>query len=84
MTAIELKLALPDELAREAEAAGLLTSEAIAALLRAEVRRRRAERFIATAERLSATGQPLTDAEVEAEIAAARVKKSGDGDAGRT
>ena len=34
MTQIELKLALPDLLAREAEAAGLLTPQAVERLIR--------------------------------------------------
>ena len=72
MSSIELKLDLPDSLAREAEANGLLTPEAIEALLRAEVRRRRIDKLFDTADRLAALDMPLTEAEVEAEIAAAR------------
>ncbi len=36
MSSLEFKLVLPDTLAREAESSGLLTPEAIEALLRAE------------------------------------------------
>jgi hypothetical protein len=76
MTQVELKLALPDPLAREAEAAGLLTSEAIERLLREEVRRRRVDRLFAAADRLAALDLPsLTEAEVEAEIQAARAER---------
>ena len=40
MTTLELKLNLPDRLAREAQAAGLLTSEALSKLLKDAMRRR--------------------------------------------
>ncbi|MGB9179189.1 MAG: hypothetical protein WCB68_08070 [Pyrinomonadaceae bacterium] len=68
----EVVLTLPDNLAQEAEANGLLKPESIAALLRAEIRRRRVNKLFAAADRLSDLDQPLTEAEVEAEIAAAR------------
>jgi len=68
----EIVLTLPDNLAREAEANGLLRSESIAALLRAEIRRRRVNRFFADADRLANVDQPLTEAEIETEIVAAR------------
>lgn len=75
MTSIELHLALPDDLAREAEAAGLLTPEAIEWLVRAEMRRRQVDGLFAAADRLTASDQPLTAAEVEAEIDAARAER---------
>jgi hypothetical protein len=65
-------LNLPDKLAQEAEANGLLKPESIAALLRAEIRRRRVNKLFAAADRLADSDQPLTEAEVEAEIVAAR------------
>ncbi len=69
----ELKLTLPDSLAREAEASGLLTPEAIEALLREEIRRRRAHQLFEAADRLANLDMPpLTESEVEAEIEAAR------------
>lgn len=70
MSALELKLDLPDKLAREAS--GLLTPEAIESLLRAEIRRRRVNKLFDAADRLLALDTPLTEAEVEAEIAAVR------------
>jgi hypothetical protein len=78
----ELKLTLPDGLAREAEASGLLTPEAIEALLREEIRRRRVNRLFDAADRLADLSiPPLTDAEVEAEIEAVRRSRR-DSDAG--
>jgi hypothetical protein len=72
MSSLEVKLDLPDSLAREAEANGLLTPEAIESLLRAEIRRRRVNKLFEAADRLAALDAPLTEAEVEAEIAAVR------------
>ena len=40
--------------------------------LRAEIRRRHIDKLFGTADRLAALDEPLSDAEVEAEIAAAR------------
>ena len=69
----ELKVTLPDNLAREAEASGLLTPEAIEALLREEIRRRRVSDLFSAADRLANLDvPPLTESEVEAEIEAAR------------
>lgn len=69
----EVKISLPDGLAREAEANGLLTTESIESLLREELRRRRISGLFAAADRLAnLDSPPLTEAEVEAEIVAAR------------
>ena len=43
MTNLELKLSLPDRLAQEAQAAGLLTPEAIESMLRETLRRQHVE-----------------------------------------
>jgi uncharacterized protein YdbL (DUF1318 family) len=73
MTKVELTLALPDSLAREAEAAGLLTPEAIERLLSDAVRQGRVGRLFEAADRLAALAEPpLTDADIESEIDAAR------------
>ena len=76
MTQIQLTLALPDSLAGEARAAGLLNPEAIERLLREAVRQRRIGRLFETADRLAGLPlPPLTEAEVEAEIQAARAAR---------
>lgn len=73
MSSVELKITLPDQLAQEATTAGLLTPEAIERLLREEVRRRTVDRLFEATGRLAAAGlPPLTDAEIEVEIQAAR------------
>jgi hypothetical protein len=70
---VKLTLALPEPLAREAEANGLLNPEALERLLRDELRRRRVGELFDAADRLAALPAPLlTDAEVLAEIEAAR------------
>ncbi len=71
----EIVLTLPDSLASEAEANGLLKPEAITAMLRAEIRRRRVNKLFTAAERLSDLNDPVTEAEIEAEITAARKDK---------
>lgn len=73
---LELTLALPASLAREAEAQGLLTSPVLETLLREEVRRRRVTHLFEAADQLAALPlAPLTEAEVEAEIQAARAER---------
>ncbi len=66
---------LPEGIAREAEAQGLLRAEAIESLLRAELRRRHVDQLFDAADRLAALPEPLTAEEIEAEIRAARDEK---------
>jgi hypothetical protein len=69
----EFTLTLPETLAKEAEAVGLLRPEALEHLLREEIRRRQVGVLFAAADRLAALAEPpLTPDEVAAEIAAAR------------
>ena len=70
----ELKLTLPDRLAREAREAGLLEPRAIKTLLREAMRRRAAAReVLAVAGRgAAAGGPPLGEQEIQAEIDAVR------------
>ena len=73
MTTLELKLNLPDRLAREAQAAGLLTPEALAELLKDEMHRRAAQALLAGAERASKAGRkPLSMDEIQSEVNAVR------------
>lgn len=76
MVSLDLKLSLPDKLVKEAEAAGLLTPQAIERLLRIEIRKLRVEKLFDATDRLAALDLPaLTVEEVEAEIQAARADK---------
>lgn len=83
MSSVEIKLNLPDTLAREAETNGLLRPEAIVSLLREEIRRRRVNNLFAAADRLATSDSALTEIELEAEIAAVRQSR-GPSDASRS
>jgi hypothetical protein len=73
MAALRLDLELPETLLREARDRGLLTPTAIEAMLRDEVRRRKAGEFLGAADQLAADGTPpMTTEEIEAEVEAAR------------
>jgi len=76
MTTLEIKLSLPDSLAREAQQAGLLTPEALEMMLRERLRARRiAELREAVGQMVSAGGIPMTMEEIEAEIQAYRQER---------
>ena len=75
---VEVTLTLPEPLAREADAAGLLKPSNLEALLRDAIRRRRVDHLFQAADHLAALGDPpLTSAEVEAEIQAVRKERRG-------
>lgn len=74
VTELELKLLLPDELARQARAAGLLTSEAIERLVREAIRKAAARRLVEIGQELRATEPGITEAELEAELKAVRAE----------
>lgn len=70
---LDLKLDLPENVFKEAKEAGLLQPSEIERLLREELRRRRVDELFATADTLADLEfPPLTEEELEAEIAAAR------------
>lgn len=69
----ELKVILPDNLARDARKAGLLTQKAIEELLRDAMRRRAARAFLSNAQRVAeAKIPPLSEEEIQAEIEVVR------------
>ncbi|MGH8119986.1 MAG: hypothetical protein ACRESK_05155 [Gammaproteobacteria bacterium] len=69
MTTLELKLTLPNDLAQEAQAAGLLSPAAVEAMVREAMRKRRIDRLFETMQKLSAEPlPPMTAAEIQAEI----------------
>jgi hypothetical protein len=73
---LELKLNLSESLALEARDKGLLEAPAVERMLRAELKRNRVDQLFAAADRLAAQNPPaLTEAEVEAEIQAARSQR---------
>ncbi len=71
----EVVLTLPENLVQEANANGLLNPTFIASLLREELRRRPVNKLFAAADRLANLDDPLAEAEVAAEIAAARKER---------
>lgn len=75
MTELELKLSLPDQIASQAKAAGLLTSESIERLVRQAIRRAAAERLIEFAKRLREPGGiEITEADFESGLKAVRAE----------
>lgn len=71
MTTVQIEL--PEELARKAKEAGLLTPEAIEQLVAEALRERRIGRLFEIKRELQAAGvAPMTAEEIEAEIRAAR------------
>lgn len=76
MTTLELKLNLPDQLARDAQAAGLLTAEELERLVREALRARNIDRLAAARAMLAADPlPPLSESEIKAEIDAYRAEK---------
>jgi hypothetical protein len=73
MTTLELKLSLPDRLAEQAQAAGLLTPEAIESMLRETLRRQHVEELRQAMATLAAADiPPMPIEEIEAEVKAYR------------
>lgn len=71
-----ITLSLPDELARQAQSAGLLQDEAIAALLREAVRKIEVDRLFETMHTLADSEPGLTEDDIDAEVAAARAERA--------
>ena len=75
ITELELKLSLPDQIASQAKAAGLLTSESIERLVREAIRKVAAQRLIEYGKRLREPGDiEITEAELESELKAVRAE----------
>lgn len=75
MTEFELKLSLPDQIASQARAAGLLTSESIERLVRQAIRKAAIQRFTEIGEQLRESGGvQITPAELESELKAVRAE----------
>ena len=65
---IDITVSLPDDLARQAQSAGLLRPDAIEQLLREAMRKRQTDQLFATMAKLAALQPALTEAEIQAEI----------------
>lgn len=76
MTKLQVKLELPDPLAKEAETMGLLEPRALQALLREAVRNRRIAHLAEARRKIAAAGiPPMTMEEIQAEIKAYRAER---------
>ena len=76
MMTLQVKLDLPDNLAKEASTLGLLEPQVLQAMLREAVRHRRIARLTEARERVAAAGiPPLTMDEIQAEIEADRAER---------
>jgi len=75
----EITLILPDDLADEAEASGLLTPDTLEQIIRDEIKRRKTDRLFDIMDRLAVADKgELTEADVAAEIRAYRAEKRAD------
>ena len=73
MTTLQLKLTLPDQLAKRAKKAGLLNAQSIETLLREAMRKKALARFLQVSERVAAAGVPaMSEEEIQAEVDAVR------------
>ena len=83
MTTLEVKLNLPDQIALEAQRAGLLSSQAIERLIEEAVRREAGKKLLDAMQRLrEANVPPLTEEEIDAEVKAVRAARKASGAAG--
>jgi hypothetical protein len=71
-----ITVSLPDDLAQQAQSAGLLRPEAIETLLREAMRKRQVDRLFAAMDKLAAVQPPMTEAQIDAEIDAARAERA--------
>jgi len=71
-----VEISLPDNLAKEAEAAGLLSPESIERMVREAIRRRALEELKQAMDRMAAVEGPvMTPEEIQEEIRAARAER---------
>lgn len=72
----EVTMTLPDTLAHEARAAGLLSPQALEAMLRETLRKQRVDELFVAMKKMAAVEMPpLTEAQMQAEIDAARAER---------
>jgi hypothetical protein len=75
VTTFQVKVVLPDPLAAEAQAAGLLAPEQLERMLREALRAKRVEKLASAREVLAANPlPPMTPEEIQAEIDAYRAE----------
>lgn len=83
MTTLEVTLNLPDQVAVEAQRAGLLSDQAISRLIEEAVRREAGKRLLDAMARLrEANVPPLTEEDIAEEVAAVRAARKATGATG--
>jgi cytochrome P450 len=83
MTTFEVKLNLPDQVAQEAQRAGLLTEKAIERLIEEAVQREAGKKLLDAMQRLrEANVPPLTEEQIAAEVKAVRTARNNSGETG--
>jgi len=76
MTTVEVKLDLPDRLAKAAKDAGLLAPEALERIITEALRRQNFDEVLSVADRVEAAGvPPMSSEELNAEIRAFRTER---------
>jgi len=76
MQTVDLKITLSDQVAREAQEAGLLTERGIERLIEDAIRRAAGTKLLDAMRRLrDARVPPLTEDEIAAEVAAVRARR---------
>jgi len=76
MTILELKVELPDRLARDAARMGLLSPDSLQTLLREAVRRRRVAQLTLARQRVAEAGiEPMSLDEIQTEVDALRAQR---------
>ena len=77
MTTLELKISLPDQLAKEARQAGLLTPEAMEAMLRDRLKAQHVDVLFEAMDRMAAVDTPaaMSPEEVAEEIRVMRAER---------
>jgi hypothetical protein len=71
-----ITVSLPDDLVQQAQTAGLLRPEAIERLLREAMKKGQIDQLFTTMTKLATLEPALTEAEIDAEIAAARADRA--------
>jgi hypothetical protein len=71
-----ITVSLPDDLVQQARTAGLLRPEAIERLLREAMKKGQIDQLFTTMTKLATLEPALTEAEIDAEIAAARADRA--------
>lgn len=72
----DITVSLPDELAQQAENAGLLRPDAIAELLREAMKKRQVDQLFTAMGKLASLQPALTEEEIDAEIDATRAERA--------